>query len=313
MNPFLPLLILAGLFGLVFVFMLFRSIRIVPAQSALVVERLGKYVKTLEAGFHVLVPFIDRVRYKHSLKEQAIDVPAQECFTWDNVKVEVDGVLYVRIVDPKKASYGITNAQYATIQLAQTTMRSVIGQLELDKSFEERSRINAEVVTAVDEASDPWGVKVSRYEVQNITVSDTILEAMEVQMRAERVKRAEVAKSIGTMESKVNYSEGSKEEAINKSEGENQRMVNEAEGQAKEILAMARATAEGIKSVAEAIEESGGEEAAALQIGEEYIRHLESAAKAGTRLVLPMDLNDIGGSLEKVRRFVRAPERPGPE
>lgn len=311
MNPFLPLLILAALFGLVFVFMLFRSIRIVPAQSALVVERLGKYVKTLEAGIHLLVPFIDRVRYKHSLKEQAIDVPAQECFTWDNVKVEVDGVLYMRIVEPKKASYGITSAKYATIQLAQTTMRSVIGQLELDKSFEERSRINAEVVTAVDEASDPWGVKVSRYEVQNITVSDTILEAMEVQMRAERVKRAEVAKSIGTMESKVNYSEGSKEEAINKSEGEKQRMINEAEGQAKEILAMARATAAGIKNVAAAIEESGGEEAAALQIGEEYIRRLESAAKAGTHLVLPMDLNDIGGSLEKVRRFVRAPERPG--
>lgn len=305
MNPYLPLLIILGLFGLVILISLARSIRIVPAQSALVVERLGKYVKTLEAGFHVLVPFIDKVKYRHNLKEQAIDVPAQECFTWDNVKVRVDGVLYMKIVEPKQASYGITNARYATIQLAQTTMRSVIGQLELDRSFEERGQINAEVVKAVDEASDPWGIKVSRYEIQNINVSENILEAMEVQMRSEREKRAEIAKSLGEMESKINYSQAAKEEAINKSEGEKQRVINEAEGQAQEILAMARATAQGIKNVAAALDRSGGEDAATLQITEQYIEQLKTLAKNSTKVILPMDLNDIQRMVRKVEVFLK--------
>lgn len=304
MNPYLPLLVLLGIFGLVIVISLLRSIRIVPAQSALVVERLGKYTKTLEAGFHLLVPFIDKVKYKHNLKEQAIDVPAQECFTWDNVKVTVDGVLYLRVVEPQRASYGITDARYATIQLAQTTVRSVVGRLELDKTFEERGQINAEVVQAVDEASDPWGIKVSRYEVQNINVSANILEAMEVQMRSEREKRAEIAKSLGEMESKINYSQAAKEEAINKSEGEKQRRINEAEGQAKEILAMARATSEGIRVVAESLEKSGGDDAATLQIAEQYIEQLQKLAKKQTRLVLPMDLNDMGGMMKQVERLL---------
>lgn len=309
MNPLLPLYGLLGLFGFVVLISLLRSIRIVPAQTALVVERLGKYVKTLEAGFHVLIPFIEKVKYKHNLKEQAIDVPAQECFTWDNVKVEVDGVLYMKIVEPKRASYGITDCKYATIQLAQTTMRSVIGKLELDKSFEERGQINAEVVKSVDEASDPWGVKVNRCEIQNINVSSNILEAMEVQMRAERVRRAEIAKSLGEMESKINYSQAAKEEAINRSEGEKQRMINEAEGQAKEIVAMAKATAGGIHKIAEALGHSGGEDAAVLQLSEQYIQKLDNLAKKETKLILPLDIAEMDTVMAKVERLIRNRDR----
>jgi len=305
MNPFLPLLALLGLFALVVIVALFRSIRIVPAQSALVVERLGKYVNTLEAGFHILVPFIDKVKYRHSLKEQAIDVPSQECFTWDNVRVEVDGVLYLKVVEPRKASYGITNAIYATIQLAQTTMRSVVGQLELDRTFEERGHINAQVVKAVDEASNPWGIKVTRYEVQNISMTENILEAMEVQMRAEREKRAEIAKSEGVMEANVNSSQAAKEEAVNQSEGENQRQINEAEGQAQEILAMARATATSTRQIAEAMEQAGGEEAASLRLSEEYIRQLDKLATKKTELILPLDMSDIRAVLKSTQEFVK--------
>ncbi|HOT63544.1 MAG TPA: paraslipin, partial [Treponemataceae bacterium] len=206
MNPFFPLFVVMIFFAIVFVFTLLRSVRIVPQKTALIVERLGKYSRTLEAGFHVLFPFIDKVRYRQTLKEQAIDVPAQDCFTKDNVQVRVDGVLYLQVMDPKKASYGIKNYTYATVLLAQTTMRSVIGQLELDNTFEAREKINASVVKAVDEASDPWGVKVSRYEIQNIKVSTSIMDAMEAQMKAEREKRAEIARSLGEMETKINLS-----------------------------------------------------------------------------------------------------------
>lgn len=305
MNPFLPLLILLGIFALLILFFLIRSIRIIPAKNALVVERLGKYVKTLEAGIHLLIPFIDKVKYKHNLKEQAIDVPAQECFTSDNVKVTVDGVIYMRIVNPKDASYGITDCTYATIQLAQTTMRSVIGRLELDKTFEERDHINGEVVKAVDDASDPWGVKVSRYEIQNINVSQPILEAMEVQMKAEREKRAAVARSQGEMESNINASQAAKEEAVNKSEGEKQRRINEAEGQAQEILSMARATASAISQVASSIEKEGGENAAALQLTEQYIDRLKTLAKEETRLILPLDINDMETVMHKIEKVVK--------
>ncbi|MFP4012162.1 MAG: SPFH domain-containing protein, partial [Spirochaetaceae bacterium] len=258
MMAFLPIIIVAGILGLIILVGLFRSIRIVPAQTALVVERLGKYVHTYNAGFHVLVPFIDRVRYQHSLKEHAFDVPSQPCFTWDNVKIDVDGVLYYRVVDPVKASYGITDYAYATVQLAQTTMRSVIGKLELDKTFEERESINAEIMQAVDDATDPWGIKITRYEIQNITVPDDILTAMEIQVRAEREKRAAVARSQGEMESKINYSVGVMEEAVNRSEGEKERRVNEASGRASEIRALAKATAESIERVAAALEAEGG-------------------------------------------------------
>ncbi|MCK4542582.1 MAG: paraslipin [Spirochaetales bacterium] len=299
------MLIILGILGFIFVIGLLRSIRIIPAKTAMVVERLGKYHKTLEAGFHVLFPFIDKVRYKHNLKEIALDVPAQTCFTQDNVKVDVDGVLYMQVMDPKRASYGIKNYQYATIQLAQTTMRSVIGKLELDRTFEERDQINATVVQSVDEASDPWGVKVSRYEIQNISVPAPILQAMEIQMRAEREKRAVIARSLGEMESKINYSQAAMEEAINISEGEKEKRINEAQGKAEEIFAIAKATASGIAMVSEAIEATGGEEAVTLRIAEGYIAELNKLAKRDTKLILPMDLSDINTVMNTVDRILK--------
>lgn len=305
MNPFIPLLFLGGLFLLFVLVTLVRSIRIIPAKTALVIERLGKFSRTLEAGFHVLIPFIEKVRYKHSMKEQAIDVPAQECFTQDNVKVRVDGVLYMKVVDPRRASYGITNYEYATIQLAQTTMRSVIGRLELDKTFEEREAINAQVVKAVDEASDAWGVKVSRYEIQNINVPQGILEAMEVQMKAEREKRASIARSLGEMESKINYSQAEMEEAVNRSEGDKEKSINEAEGRASEITALAKSTAEGLRNVAAAVESSGGEDALALRIAEAYISELKKLARKDTKLMVPLDLSDMNGVMQKIERIVK--------
>lgn len=305
MNPFLPLYIIFALFGLVFLISLLRSFRVVPTQSALVVERLGKYHGTLDAGFHVLFPFIDRVRYRHTLKEQAIDVPAQECFTLDNVRVEVDGVLYLKVVEPRKASYGIRDYRYGTIQLAQTTMRSVVGRLELDKTFEEREQINAAVVRSVDEASEPWGVKVTRYEIQNIKVPDTIMDAMEVQMKAEREKRADIAKSLGEMESRINLSTAVMEEAINKSEGEKERMINEAQGEAEEILAVAKATADGIRRVAKVVASSGGEDAAALRLTEEWIDALGSLAKKDAQVVVPLDLTDMQSVRDAAVRLLK--------
>ena len=304
MNPFLPMYILIGLLGFVVFISIIKSIRIVPSRTALVVERLGKYSRVLNAGFHVLIPFIEKVRYKHNLKETAIDVPAQDCFTQDNVKVRVDGVLYMQVVDPRKASYGISHYQYATIQLAQTTMRSVIGKLELDKTFEERARINGEVVQSVDEASDPWGVKVSRYEIQNINVPQTILGAMEVQMKAEREKRAEIARSLGEMEARINHSQAAMSEAINKSEGEKQRKINEAEGRASEILSVAKATAEGIRKVAAALDNSGGEDAALLRVSEGYINELKNLSGTGSNIILPMDLTDTKEIISRVKKML---------
>ena len=305
MNPLLPLYIISGVFFLVIAVALLRSVRIVPGRSALVVERLGKYATTLEAGFHVLIPFIDKVRYKHNLKEIAVDVPAQECFTQDNVKIQVDGVLYLQVVDPRLASYGIENYKYATIQLAQTTMRSVIGRLELDKTFEERDQINGQVVKAVDEASDPWGVKVSRYEIQNISVPKPILQSMEIQMKAEREKRASIARSLGEMESQINVSTAAMEEAINKSQGEKERRINEAEGKASEILAVAGATASSIKAVAAALEAPGGEEAMTLQLKEQYINELGKLGKPGTTLVLGADLSDMHSVLKNLDSLLK--------
>ncbi|MBL8967747.1 MAG: paraslipin [Spirochaetaceae bacterium] len=292
MNPLIPLYVILGLFGLVIAIQLLRSIRIVPAQSVQIVERLGRYAASLGAGFHVLVPFVDRVAYRHNLKEQAVDVPSQECFTADNVKVHVDGVLYLRVVDPKRASYGVTDYRFASVCLAQTTIRAVVGKLELDRTFEERGAINAAVVRAVDEAAAPWGVKVTRYEIQNIKVPDSVLRSMELQMKAERDKRAEIAKSLGVMESKINYSQAAMEEAVNKSEGEKERAINEAEGRASEILAVARATAESIKTLAAAVSVPNGGEAASLRVAESYIDALRRLAVPGTKVVLPLDLAD---------------------
>jgi regulator of protease activity HflC (stomatin/prohibitin superfamily) len=304
MNPLTPLYILLGIFAFVFIITLFRSIRVVPNKQALIVERLGKYSSTLEAGFHILLPFFDKVRYKQTLKEQAMDVPAQDCFTRDNVQVRVDGVLYLQVMDPKKASYGIKNYAYATVLLAQTTMRSVIGQLELDNTFEARERINATVVKAVDEASGPWGVKVTRYEIQNIKVSDSIMDAMEAQMKAEREKRAEIARSLGEMETKINLSKAAYEEAVNLSQGQMQRSINEAEGEASEIVAVAKATAEGIKCVAESVNVKGGDAAANLRLSENWIDALGGIAKAGSKVFISADLTDLTDVTAKAAKML---------
>ncbi len=304
MNPLAPLFVMLAVFAFVFVITLFRSVRVVPNRTALIVERLGKYSRTLEAGFHVLFPFLDRVRYRQTLKEQAIDVPAQDCFTKDNVQVRVDGVLYLQVMDPKKASYGIRDYAYSTVLLAQTTMRSVIGQLELDNTFEAREQINATVVKAVDEASDPWGVKVTRYEIQNIRVSESIMDAMEAQMKAEREKRAEIARSLGEMETKINLSKAAYEEAVNLSDGEKQRMVNEAEGEANEIVAVARATAEGIRKIAESVTMKGGEEAANLKLSENWIDAVGGIAKSGSRVIISSDLTDLRDVIGKATKMI---------
>lgn len=305
MNPFLPLYLLAGIFGLIVVVSILRSIRVVPARTALVVERLGKYSRTLNAGLHVLIPFLEKVRYKYNLKEVAIDVPAQDCYTQDNVKVRVDGVLYIQVVDPVKSAYGISDFRYATIQLAQTTMRSVIGKLELDKTFEERDQINGSVVQSVDIASDPWGVKVSRYEIQNIQVPQAILEAMEVQMKAERERRADIARSLGEMESKINRSQAIMEEVINISEGEKERMVNVAEGRAQEIRSVAKATAGSIRKIAGALEDVGGEEAAVLRLSESYIEQLNGIAESNSKVILPVDLTNMSEVLANVKEMIK--------
>ena len=239
-------IILVGVLFLAFIIFV-KTIRIVPQKMAYIVERLGKYHTTLEAGFHILVPFIDRVAYKHTLKEQALDVPPQDCITKDNIMVEVDGILYMQVIDPQKASYGIGDYQFASIQLAQTTMRSVMGKLDLDKTFEERESINSEIVDAVDKASDPWGIKVTRYEVKNIVPPQSIKDAMEKHMRAEREKRATIAESEGDRQAKINRAEGDRQEMIARSEGEKQKRINEAEGRAVEIQRVAEATAKGIR------------------------------------------------------------------
>ena len=290
LNFIIPIVI-AAIIAIVFIVALFRSIRIVPHKVALIVERLGKYHTTLDAGFHILFPFLDRVKYKQNLKEQAIDVPAQDCFTKDNVQVRIDGILYLQVFDPIKASYGIRDYRYATILLAQTTMRSVVGQLDLDDTFEAREQINAQVVKAVDEASDPWGVKVTRYEIQNIRVSDSIMDAMENQMKAEREKRAEIARSVGEMETVINLSRAAYEEAVNISEGEKERMINEAEGQAREIVAVAEATADGIKKIA-STQIQGGMEAAKLTVSQEWINALSSIDE-NTKIIMSADFTDI--------------------
>jgi len=289
-NPFFWLL---GFLALIFTVKIFSSIRIVPPQMAEVVERLGKYHTTLTSGFHILFPFLDKVRYRHSLKEIAIDVPAQTCFTEDNVKVRIDGVLYMKVVDPVKACYGIKDYRYATIQLAQTMMRSVFGQMELDKTFEERDKMNSSIVVQLDEASDPWGVKVTRYEIQNITVPKTILQTMELQVRAERDKRASIARSLGEMESRINYSMGVMEESVNKSQGEKERQINEAEGKASEILAIAKANAASIAKIADSLSQPGGSDAVTLQLVEKYIHEFKTLSNNNTKVVLPIDLTNL--------------------
>lgn len=287
-------IILVGVILLGFI-LISSMIKVVPQRTAIIVERLGKYRATFTAGFQILIPFIDKIRYRHTLKEQAIDVAPQVCITRDNIAVEVDGILYLQVLDPQKASYGIDNYRFASIQIAQTTMRSVIGKLELDKTFEERETINVTIVDAVDKASEPWGVKVTRYEVKNISPPQSIRDAMEKQMRAEREKRAIIAESEGTKQAKINVAEGDKQEFILKSEGEKQRRINEAAGRASEIEQVAVATANGLRAISKAISEENGLNAVNLRIAEQYLIAFGNLAKQNNTMILPSNLSDIAG------------------
>lgn len=287
------------------VYTILKCIRIVPQKQAFIVERLGKYYKTLDAGLHLLWPIVDNVAYKHTLKEQAIDVPPQQCITRDNITVEVDGILYLQVMDPAKASYGIGNYLFATTQLAQTTMRSEMGKLELDKSFEERTLVNCQIVEAVDKASDPWGIKVTRYEIKNITPPQTIRDAMEKQMRAEREKRALIAESEGDRQAKINRAEGDKQEAIAKSEGEKMKRINEAEGRSQEILLVAQAQATGIERVATAISTKGGSEAVNMQLAQQYLNEFGKLAKTNNSMIIPTDLANVAGVLKAATSIVK--------
>ncbi|MGL4713914.1 MAG: SPFH domain-containing protein [Shewanella sp.] len=282
-----------GLIFAIFVIKLFQSIRLVPTKSAYIVERLGKYHSTLDAGFHTLIPFVDKVAFIHDLKEETIDVPPQECFSSDEVNVEVDGVIYISVTDPVKASYGITDYRYAAIQLAQTTTRSVIGTLDLDRTFEERDVISAKVVQVLDQAGALWGIRVHRYEIKNITPPETVKNAMEMQVNAERERRALLAKSEGDKQSKINRSEGVKAETVNRSEGEMQRRINEAEGKAEEILTISRATAESIERLASVIAAPGGHNALRMQLGEQYMKQLDGLSQKNSRIVLPGNMVDF--------------------
>ena len=279
-----------------------KTAQIVPQRSAFVVERLGKYAKTLEAGFHLLIPFVDRIAYRHTTKEEAIDVDRQACVTKDNIQVVVNGVIYLQVVDPKAASYGITNYRFAATQLAQTTLRSVIGKIDLDKTFEEREAINIQVVQALDEAARPWGVKVMRYEIADIELPATILDALEKQMRAERERRAVVAQSEGEREAKINVSEGIKQETINLSVADKERQINEAEGKARQIELVAKATADGLRLVADAITTEGGKDAVALRVAEQYVTEFGKLAKTNNTMILPAELSNIGAAVAAITK-----------
>jgi regulator of protease activity HflC (stomatin/prohibitin superfamily) len=284
-----------------------RIARVVPQQQAWIVERLGKYSGTLNAGFHLLVPFMDTVRYKHSLKEIAIDVPEQVCITKDNVQVAVDGILYFKVLNPERASYGISDYNYAISQLAQTNLRSEIGKIDLDKTFEERTTINTAVVTEVDKASEAWGVKVLRYEIKNITPPKDVLAAMEKQMRAEREKRALILQSEGQRDAAINNAEGDKQQVIKASEAKKQQNINEAEGQAAAIMSVARATAEGIVQVAQAISATGGRDAMQLRLAEEYIKQFGLLAKSGTSMIVPATISDVSSMIAMATGILKQP------
>ncbi|MCP5215912.1 MAG: paraslipin [Pseudomonadales bacterium] len=292
--------------AIIAIIILAKTAVIVPQQSAYVVESLGKYSRTLRAGFHILIPFIERAAYKHSLKELAIDIAEQICITKDNVQVGVDGVLYLQVLDPERASYGITDHIFAISQLAQTTLRSEIGKIDLDRTFEERASINGNVVAELDKASDPWGVKVLRYEIKNINPPKDVLGAMEKQMRAEREKRAVVLTSEGERDAKINEAEGDKQRVIKQSEAVKQQQINEAEGEANAILAIASATAEGLRQVALALKEEGGEAAMKLRVAEDYVTQFGKLAKESNTLVVPANLADISSMIALATSIVKS-------
>ena len=300
-----PGVIVLSIIAIIVIIAIIKTAVVVPQRQAFIIERLGKYRCTLEAGFHILLPFFDRVAYRHTMKEQAIDVPPQQCITKDNIAVDVDGILYLQVMDAAKASYGIGNYLFATVQLAQTTMRSEMGKLDLDRSFEERTSINAAVVAAVDKASDPWGIKVTRYEIKNITPPQTIRDAMEKQMRAEREKRAMIAESEGERQSKINRAEGERQEAIALSEGERERRINEAQGRAREIELVADAQAEGILKVAEALNAPGGMASVNMQLAQQYLQQFGNLAKTNNTMIIPSDLANVAGVLKACTSIVK--------
>jgi regulator of protease activity HflC (stomatin/prohibitin superfamily) len=289
--------IVFGFLAILVLIVIAKTAVVVPQQSAFVIERLGKYSGTLHAGFHVLVPFIDVIRYRHTLKEQSSDIPAQVCITRDNVQVGVDGILYLKVLNPERASYGIGDYHFAISQLAQTTLRSEIGKIDLDRTFEERTNINTAVVTELDKASESWGVKVLRYEIRNITPPGDILAAMEKQMRAEREKRAVILSSEGTRDAAINTAEGEKQQVIKASEARRQQQINEAQGQAEAILTVANATAEGLKKVGSAIMMEGGYDAVRLRVAEQYVAQFGQLVQGSTNLVLPANIGDIGAMI----------------
>jgi len=290
---------------LLVLYVIAKTAVVVPQQSAYVVERLGKYSGTLNAGFHILLPFVDTIRYRHSLKETAVDIPEQVCITRDNVQVAVDGILYLKVLNPERASYGISDYHFALSQLAQTTLRSEMGKIELDRTFEERTNINIQVVNELDKASEPWGVKVLRYEIKNITPPKGVLDAMEKQMRAEREKRALILTSEGERDAAINQAEGEKQQVIKASEAKKQQQINEADGAAAAILAIAQATAEGLRKVAETIRVPGGPEAVQLRVAEQYIMKFGELAKTNNTLILPASVSDVGSMIAVAMNAVR--------
>ena len=293
-----PMLIVAVVALVVVVIVIAKTAVVVPQQNAFVVERLGKFAGTLEPGFHILMPFFDVIRYRHSLKERAVDVPEQICITRDNVQVGVDGVLYLKVMNAERASYGVADYLFAISQLAQTNLRSEIGKIDLDRTFEERTHINLQVVNELDKASEPWGIKVLRYEIKNITPPKDILAAMEKQMRAEREKRAVILASEGERDAAINTAEGEKQQVIKASEAKKQQQINEAEGAAQAILAIAGATSEGIRKVAETIQSPGGYEAVQLRVAEQYIQRFGELAKATNTVILPASVADVGAMIQ---------------
>ena len=306
-----PLVLVVAILALLVIIILVKTAVVVPQQNAFVVERLGTYNGTLGAGFHILTPFVDVIRYRHSLKEQTYDIPEQVCITRDNVQVGVDGVLYLKVLNPERASYGITDYRFAIVQLCQTTLRSEIGKIDLDKTFEERLTINTQVVNEVDKASEAWGVKVLRYEIKNITPPQDILAAMEKQMRAEREKRAIVLTSEGVRDAAINKAEGEKQQVIKASEARKQQQINEAEGQGSAIMTVANATGSGIRQVAEAILAPGGFEAVQLRVAEQYINQFGNLAKQGNTLIVPANLTDIASMIGAAMSVIRAGQHSG--
>jgi regulator of protease activity HflC (stomatin/prohibitin superfamily) len=304
-------LLVFGALAVLVLIIIAKTAVVVPQQNAYVVERLGRYSGTLGAGFHVLWPFLDVIRYRHSLKEAAYDIPAQVCITRDNVQVGVDGILYIKVLNAERASYGISDYLFAITQLAQTMLRSEIGKIDLDRTFEERTNINMSIVNELDKASEPWGVKVLRYEIKNITPPADILAAMEKQMRAEREKRAVILTSEGARDAAINNAEGTKQETIKASEARRQQQINEAEGEAQAILAVATATAEGLRRVAASMQIDGGLQAMQLRVAEQYITQFGQLAKASNTLVLPANAADVGSMIALAMRVITDTNRTG--